>query len=53
MSNAPKAKHIMIKIVIKGGTYDAFRDAIGAIAEHYNIMCIDPFDDEFFFISFI
>lgn len=47
-NHAPKAKLVMIKNWVQGATWTDYDTAIEGIATHYNIPCIDPFDDYFF-----
>ena len=49
MAHAPNAKHIMFKIPMKNHDYYiTFSNAIEEIANHYGIMLINPFDDDFY-----
>lgn len=49
MAHAPNAKHIMFKIPMKHHDYYiTFSNAIEEIANHYGIMVINPFDDDFY-----
>ena len=48
MDHAPNAKIVMIKNWISGDKWIPYDNAIETIAEHYNIPCINPFDDDLF-----
>lgn len=47
-AKAPNAKMCMVKLQTHSGSYADFNTAIQAIAEHYEIPWIDPYDDNFF-----
>ena len=47
-NHAPNAKLVMITNWVRGSTWTAYDAAIRAIASHYSIPVIEPFDDYFF-----
>lgn len=47
-NHAPNAKLVMITNWVQGSTWTAYDVAIRAIAQHYSIPVIEPFDDYFF-----
>lgn len=52
-NHAPNAKFVIVGSWVKGNAsnglpYQSYNDAIKAIADHYGIPYIDPFDDPFF-----
>ena len=47
-NHAPNAKLVMITNWVQGATWTAYDVAIRAIADHYSIPVIEPFDDYFF-----
>ena len=49
-THAPNAKIILIKM--QRNVYPEFNAAIGTIAEHFSLPCIDPMDDSFFTSTF-
>lgn len=48
MNHSPNAKFVMVKLQTHSNNWADFNTAIAAIAEHYEIPCIDPYDDTFF-----
>lgn len=47
-AHAPNAKFVMVKMQTHTNSWVLYNEAIEEIAEHYEIPCIDPFDDAFF-----
>lgn len=50
--HAPNSKIVIINTMREGTTYTDYRSAIKEIAEHFEVPCIEPFEDSFFKSSF-
>lgn len=52
-AHAPNAKIVLIKPWTSAAAASAYGDAVADIATHYNIPCINPYDDVFFYGGYL
>ena len=48
LEHSPKAKIVLIRIPLEGGTISRFSEAISNIGNKFNLPVINPYDDDFF-----